>query len=464
MKVVVVGGGISGLAAAHRLITEAPDLDVEVLEAGARPGGALWTERTEDGYVIERGPDSILSEKPAAVALARRVGIEGEIVSTNPDARGAYVVNRGRLERVPGGFSVVAPAAWKALARSPVLSSGAKLRAGLDLLLPRGTAKPDESLASFVGRRFGTELLERLAQPMASGIYGATAEQLSLRATMPRFLEMESEHRSVALGLRRRVAERAEQAGSGARYGLFVSFRAGIGRLPEAVAEALGDRVHTDAPARAIERQGERWQVITDARRIDADAVVVALPARPAANLLAPLDAPLAAQLRAIRQGSAATATFAWRREDVPHPLDASGFVVPVVERRSILASTWASVKWPNRAPEDRVLIRVFLGGASREEVVRFEDEELLAMARRELHWLMGIDAPPLLTRVDRYVEAMPQYHVGHLERVITIEGRVSTLERLELACNSCRGVGIPDSIASGERAADAVLASLGDA
>lgn len=461
-RVVVVGGGVTGLAAAHRATELDPAAEVIVLEAADHPCGMLVSERTDDGFVIERGPDSILTTKPAALGLAQRLGIEHRVVRTRPENRGAYVVSRGRLVRVPEGFNVVAPSDVWALARSPVLSWRGKARAALELALPRGEARADESLARFVNRRFGAELLERLAQPMAGGIYGARPDRLSLRATMPRFLDVEQDARSVTLGLMRQIKDGAAAA-SGARYGLFISFDRGVAVLPETLAERLGDRVRRSTRATAIARDGGRWRVDVEgpggAARLDADALVLAIPARPAAAMLAP-HAPLAAaHLRAIPFGSAATATFAWRRDQIPHPMGASGFVVPAIEGRLVLASTWASAKWPGRAPEGMELIRVFLGGNDRDECVRYSDQELVREALRALEELMGITAPPQLTRVDRYVNAMPRYEVGHLARMDQVDDALSGLCHLALAGSSYRGVGIPDSIASGEAAATRVLA-----
>jgi oxygen-dependent protoporphyrinogen oxidase len=461
--VVVVGGGIAGLAAAHRFTELAPEVEVTVLEGSPTAGGLLRTERTDDGFVIERGPDAILTEKPAALELAKRVGLEPRVVRTRSEARGAYVVSRGRLVRLPEGFSVVAPSDLGALLRSPVLSTAGKARAALELGLPRGAEGLDESLARFVGRRFGRELLERLAQPLAGGIYGADTEELSLRATMPRFQAIERSDRSVTLGLDRRRRGRSEAAASGARYGMFISFDRGIGALPEAVAGALGARVRTSARVARLEAKGGGYRLeLEGGEALLADGVVVALPGHRAAALLQGVDRELAAQLAAIPYDSAATATFAYRREDVPHPLDAYGFVVPTVERRAILASTWASEKWPGRAPEGWALLRVFLGGHGRPEAPFGDDDDLIAAARRELRALMGIVAEPHLVRVDRFVQAMPRYRVGHLRRVGTIERLVGRHRLLALAGGAYHGVGIPDAVRSGEAAATSLLRSAG--
>jgi oxygen-dependent protoporphyrinogen oxidase len=466
-RTIVIGGGIAGLAAAHRALELAPETEVLVLEGSSRVGGLLRTERTDDGFVIERGPDAILTEKPAALELAKKVGLEGQIVRTRPESRGAYVVSRGRLVRLPDGFSVVAPSDLGALLRSPVLSMRGKARAALEVALPRGASGVDESLSRFVDRRFGRELLERLAQPLAGGIYGGGAEELSLRATMPRFQAIEQSDRSVTLGLAQRRANgrggQPDEAAHGARYGMFISFERGVGSLPEAVAERLGERVRMNARAVGLEAKGEGYRVeLEGGESLLADAVVVALPAPRAKELLRGLDEALAAQLAAIRYDSAATVTFAYRREDVPHPLDAYGFVVPAVERRAVLASTWASEKWPGRSPDGMALLRVFLGGHGRPEAPFGQDDDLIAAARRELGALMGIRAKPALIRVDRFLGAMPRYRVGHLRRVATIERLVGRHRGLALAGGAYRGVGIPDSVRSGEAAATSLLRSAG--
>lgn len=452
MKVVVVGGGLAGLTAGHRL--KHAGHDVAVREASARVGGILGTVK-HDGFVVETGPDSILSTKPAAVELATELGIEHRIVRTNDAHRGAYVLYKGRLVHVPEGFSLMAPTRWTPWATTPIMSWGGKLRAAIEPAVPRRRGPGEESMAHFVSRRFGREVLDRLAQPLIGGIYGGDPERLSLEATMPRFVEMERSHGSVIRGMLAAQRRKSEQAASGARYGLFVAFDEGMQVLIDALAERLEGDITLEAPVESLERAGEGWRVDGE----DADAVVLAVPAWRAAKLLAPIDAPLAHGLEAIRYGSAATVTFAWPREQVPHALDAFGLVVPSVERRAILAATFSSVKWPGRAPDGQVLLRVFLGGANAPDACDLEDEELAAMARRELERLMGISAEPRFTTVLRYRRAMPQYQVGHTERVEALEREVARHEGLVLAGNAYRGVGIPDTIAYAQRAADRLVA-----
>ncbi len=455
MKVCVVGGGISGLTAAYRL--KQAGVEVSLFEAAPRVGGILGTEHIDD-CVVETGPDSILTEKPWALRLAKELGLEQSLVRTRTNPRGAYVVHEGELVRVPEGFSLMAPTDLAAMLRSPLLSLRGKLRIGLDLVLPRGPAQEDESLESFVVRRLGREALDRLAQPLVGGIYGADPASLSLRATMPRFLELERERRSVILGLRER-AKHAGEHSEGARYGMFVAFRGGMQELVDALARELSGVLHTGTRVSSVTRKGPQFEVEVSGKALPFDRVVVALPAHVAARCVRSLDGALAGELEAIDYASAATVTMLWSRGDVPHPLDAFGFVVPARERCEILASTWASVKYEGRAPADKALIRVFIGGFKGQARVALPDAELVALARRELASLMGIQAEPRWAKVVRYERAMPQYKLGHLARVARIEELANRRAGFALAGNAYRGVGIPDAVRSGELAAERVLA-----
>ncbi len=452
MRVAVVGGGISGMSAAKTL--RDGGADVTLFEASGRAGGMLRTERV-DGYVIERGPDSIISSKPAAIELAEDLGLGSRIVRTEGQARGAYVVASGRLQRIPDGFQLVAPANIPALARSGILSPKGLLRAAMEPFIPK-KVMADESLASFVRRRFGQEVLDRLAQPMAGGIYGADPELLSLRATMPRFLDLEAEKGSLTLALAKQARAGAAKA-SGARYGLFISFDQGIGFLAETLAEHLGDTIRLNTAVSPIEGEGTQYRVAGEC----FDGVVVATTAWKAAALLPPELSEARARLEAIHFGSGAIVTFAFDRSDVPMELDAAGFVVPAIEGRPVMASTWSSVKWPGRAPDGKLLLRAFLGGYAWPEVVGWEDDALIAAARRGFADLMGIRAEPELVRVDRWQRVMPRLHLGHIERMDALDAAMAKAPRMALAGNAYRGVGIPDSVRSGQQAATRVLAAL---
>jgi oxygen-dependent protoporphyrinogen oxidase len=333
----------------------------------------------------------------------------------------------------------------------------------LDLLLPRGGGAlgADESLAGFVRRRLGHEALERVAQPLVAGIYTADPEDLSIVATMPRFVEIERRHRSLIVGLRRGLAQAPQPGTSGARWSLFVSFADGMQTLVTTLAERLPDSaVVLGQRVASLQREGARWRLTTaDGVQFDADRVIVAAEAHASARLLRYVDPVLATLLGDIEYAGAATVSLGFRRADVPHPLDAFGFVVPRSEGKAILAATFSSVKYSGRAPAGHVLIRSFLGGALNPGVLGEDDASLVARTRRELHEALGVSAEPVLVRAARWPASMPQYRVGHLARVETIERRVATLPGLLLAGAAYRGVGIADCVRAGEAAAAAALA-----
>jgi oxygen-dependent protoporphyrinogen oxidase len=464
-RVVVVGGGIAGLAAAHRLTELARErsepIDLTLLEARDRLGGTIATERTQ-GFLIEAGPDSFISEKPWALALAERLGLSTRLVRTDDRFRQTWVVFRGRLEPLPEGFQLLAPARFWPLVSSRLFSWPGKLRMAMDLVLPRRVGAEDESLGSFVSRRLGREALERVAQPLVAGIYTADPDSLSLGATMPRFLEMERAHRSLILALRRGARQNPGMVAgtSGARWSLFVSFADGMEEFTRALADRLPPgSVRLKERVVGLQRDGTRWRVGTaDGSGVDADAVIVAAEAHQTARMVRGLDPSLAHLLETIPYSSSATVTLAYRREEIPHPLDGFGFVVPRIERRPILACTFSSVKYPGRAPAGHVLLRVFLGGALDEGILKEDDERMLAIVRGQLHELLGVTAPPLLTRVHRYPASMAQYLVGHLGTVAVIETRVAQIPGFALAGSAYRGVGISDCVHSGEEAT--ILAS----
>lgn len=458
-RVIIIGGGISGLAAAHRL-TELCQ-QVTVLEASTRLGGTMQTEE-RDGFLLERGPDSFISEKPQAVALAKRLGLESRLIPTNEDYRRSFIVRNGRLRPVPDGFQLLAPSRiWPFLA-TDIFSVAGKLRMAGDLVLPRQHANgaTDESLASFVRRRLGEEALHRMAQPMVGGIYTADPETLSLRATLPRFLDMERDHRSLIVAMLRQG--RAQKRGtSGARYSLFLSFDRGMQVLVDALAHTNID-VRLSTRVEALRRDGPTWTLITNGgERITADAVCLALPAYSAASLLAETSSSLAEKLRQIKYASTATINFAYRRAAVRHQLNGFGFVVPFIEKRSVIACTFSSVKFSRRAPDDHVLLRAFAGGALQPEIFALDEAELRARVESDLSELLGISEAPLFAEVAKWERSMPQYEVGHLDRVNEIEKLAGQLPGLQLAGNAYRGAGIPDCIRSGESAAENLSAQI---
>jgi protoporphyrinogen/coproporphyrinogen III oxidase len=456
-RVVVIGGGISGLAAAHRLTELDSSLQVTLLEASSRLGGTLHTEE-RDGFLLERGPDSFISEKPEAVALAKRLGLESRLIETNPEHRRSFIVRNGRLRPVPEGFQLLAPSRIWPFLTTDIFSVMGKARMAADLILPRRATNgvADESLASFVRRRLGREALERMAQPMVGGIYTADPETLSLLATLPRFLDMERDSRSLILAMLRK--SRSEKSASGARYSLFLSFDGGM----EVLVRGLGKcEVRLNTKVVAIERE-RGWKIKTDKEEpIYADAICLAVPAYVAAQLLTNINQALATELHSIKYASTATINLAYRRAAINHPLDGFGFVVPYVEKRSLIACTFSNVKFPGRAPQDQVLLRAFVGGALQPKMFALNETEMLGRVEKDLRELLGITGKPLFAEVSKWERSMPQYEVGHLDRVASIEAGLAQLPNLQLAGNAYRGAGIPDCIRSGETAAEKLINSL---
>ena len=466
MKLVVVGGGITGLAAAHRAVELARQrslaLDLTLIEARDRLGGTIATERM-GGFLVEAGPDSFLSEKPWALALCKRLGVEDRLTRTDDRFRKVYVWHAGRLHPLPDGFQLLGPTRLAPFLRSPLFSWPGKLRMALDLVLPRGGAD-DESLGAFVRRRLGREALERVAQPLVAGIYTADPDDLSLAATLPRFLELEKRERSILLALWRAARTAPQPGTSGARWSLFVTFKEGMEELVATLAARLPvGAALVKHPVTGVERRGEAWRVDIDASGpMAADRVILATETHVAARLLRYVDPSLATLLGEIPYASSATISLGYRHADVPHALDGFGFVVPRVEGRALLACTFSSVKYPGRAPAGHVLLRCFVGGALDERILELDDASLARRARDELGQALGIKAEPVLTRLFRWPAAMPQYHVGHLARVETIERRLAGLPGLRLAGGAYRGVGIADCIRAGEDAAERALGAVG--
>lgn len=448
MKAVVVGGGLSGLAAARRLESLLPEAEIVLVERTERVGGALLTERT-DGFVIEGGPDSFLSRKERGVGLCEELGIADELVGRKPENVRSYVRRGSALHQLPEGLTGMIPTDLDSLAESRLLSPAGRKRLAAEVDLPPEPPGADESIASFVTRRLGHEAYERLVEPLMTGIYGGDGAQLSLQATFPNLRALELDHGSVICGL---GAQSAASAGS---YPPFVTLASGMQTLAVRLADRLWRaRVLTGRVALGVRRGDRGYEVeLDEGERLHADGVVVAVPAFAAAELLADFDLGLAAAHAEIPYASSAVVTLAYRQEDVAHPLDGYGYVVPRAAGSDVLACSWTSSKWEGRAPEGSVLIRVYAGRFGERDVTADSDDELVALARNELR-LLEIEAEPCLSRAHRWPRGMPQYVLGHPERLERIESALADHPGLALAGAAYRGVGVPDCIHSGEEAA----------
>jgi oxygen-dependent protoporphyrinogen oxidase len=471
-RVVIVGGGLAGLAAAHRVATRAGAMrrpvELTVLEAKDRVGGAIWTDR-EGGFLLEGGADAFITNKHHGIDLCHELGLGDQLIEPDTRFRRSFVVRDGRMMPVPEGFVLMAPRRIGPILTTPVLSLRGKLRMLLDLVRPRRVDEAEESVAAFVKRRLGREALERLVQPLVGGIYTADPNELSLRATLPQFEAMEREHGGLIRGglAEARAAKGADRKVSGARYGLFASLIDGMETLPKTLAAALpAGTVHLNAPIRRVARPepGGPWVIEPlDGPPMEAEGVILATEAHASARLLDGHDPELALHLRSIPYASSAIATVAFNRDDVANPLDGFGVVVPAIENRKILAVSFTSKKFAGRAPAGTVLMRVFVGGATQADLFELDDDAIEALVLEELADLLGARGTPLLVRVARHPRAMPQYTLGHIDRVATIRRRLSRHHRLMLAGNAFEGVGIPDVIRSGHEAAEALLKALAD-
>lgn len=465
-RIAIIGGGISGLAAAHRLRELEPTALLTLFEASPRLGGVLATTRRE-GWLIERSADMFTTREPWALALCQRLGIADELIETDARFRRAFVVRRGRLVPVPAGFTLMSPAKIWPILTTSLLSPAGKLRLAAEYFLPADTTATDESLQSFVVRRFGQEAFDRLIQPLIGGIYTADPAKLSMAATMPQFLALEAKHGSLIRGMRSQPAKTpgplANSPGAGARYGQFLAPRDGMQRLIDALAATLEpSSLRLQQPVARLNRGGFKWHITTaQSPPEEFDDLIIAAPAASAAQLLESVDSELASLLRYIPHAGCSVAVLGVRRDQLRHPLNGFGFVVPAIEGRQIIAASLASVKFPGRAPEGKVLLRVFVGGALQPDLAHLPDSDIRRLVLSELRDLIGLTGEPEFFDIARWLGMMPQYHVGHLDLVRRIEERAAALPNFALAGNAYRGVGIPFCVHSGETAAERISKAL---
>lgn len=456
MKIVIVGGGISGLTAAFSILKSDARADVTVLESDQRVGGIISTRR-ESGCVIEEGPDSFLTTKPWALELCRSLNLEGQILQTNELNRRALIAINGQLQPLPEGFMLLAPTKIYPFLDSKILSASGKIMGILEVFKPSFSGNTDETLKDFAVRRFGQEMYDRIVQPMVGGIYTGDPEKLSALATVPQFVEMEREHGSIGRAFLSKSLIKTSD--SGARYSAFVTLQSGLQTLTDALADAIGrDRIKLACRVQDIVQIGQRWKLkISDGTDFDSDIVVLATPARALSPILQSLDQDLSASLASVEHSSSAVLNILLNAEDIGHPMNGFGFVVPELERKSIIACSFSSTKFKGRAPQNKVLMRVFMGGMLHSDVYAFSDGDLLQSALKDLRCYLNITSYPQKIWIKRWHNAMPQYNVGHLELVKRIKDHFARHDRLVWSGSALTGVGIPDCVKAGFEAANRV-------
>jgi oxygen-dependent protoporphyrinogen oxidase len=428
MKIAIIGGGISGLSCAYYL----RQTGHEPVVFDPHPGGSIGTV-TLEGCILETGPESWLASKPWAEQLIQELGLGDQVVGSNDAARRTYVLRHGHFVTLPEGLQMVAPTRVWPIIESRLFTWHTKLRMGMEIFRsPR--ALPDRSVSEFVADHFGEEAVAYLAEPLLAGVYGGSPDQLSAPAVLPKFVEYEQRYGSVVVGTMRDKRPSAGQS-------IFKTMRRGMGTLIDALLEracVAPERVESLAPAES------GWMVFAGGEWLGFDHVVLACGANHAAPLVAPVDERLAELLASVPYSSSAIWTFGFRREDVPHPLDAFGFLVPRAERQAIMACTWLGTKWAERVPPDKAVFRCFSTDA---DVSR---DAMLA----DLGRLMGISAAPIFEIAHRWPDSMPQYSVGHIPRVVEMDARAATIPGFSLIGNAFHGVGIPDCVRLAKEAA----------
>ncbi len=471
-KIIIVGGGIAGLAAAYKVARAAEtgeDVGFVLFEKDARLGGKIATEFV-DGFTVDGGPDCFLTEKPAVHRIAKMLDIFDQELPTDDSRKRTYILSRGRLHDLPDGVMMFAPTKFWPFATTGLFSWPGKIRMGMDLFIkPKqvsGGGIEDETLESFVVRRMGRECLDRLAEPLVGGVHASDPAKMSLAATFPRLLEMEQNYGGMIKGFsaaRKKVAEMRKKyppkPGAKPRT-FFTSFEGGMQRLTDAMADAAGR--HSMRPGVAVTGISQRpggWVVdLDDGTRVEGDAVILATESWAAETLVRPIDTGIADALSGITHSSSATVSLAFEESEIGIDMNAFGVLCPLIEGRLLMAATLSSTKWPGRAPKGKVLVRGFVGGPHNQAIMAESDERLAEIVLGELRDVLGVQGEPLFSKVFRWEKGMPQYTIGHLDRVETIERSSAVMPGLALAGGSYRGVGLPNCVESGERAVSKIL------
>jgi oxygen-dependent protoporphyrinogen oxidase len=467
-RIAIIGGGISGLSSAFTIEEKresGTDVRYVLFESSPRLGGVLVTDHV-DGCLVEAGPDSFLTEKPWAADLCGKIGLGDQLIGSNDSERKTYIVAKGKLVVMPDGLMFMVPTKIMPTVFSPLFSWRTKLRMAAEWFHPPHKASEDETVAEMVRRHYGPEMVELLADPLLSGVYGGEASGLSVRAVLPRFADMESKHGSLGRAMLESRKQARKKMGAAANVParpLFTSLKDGMQQMVDALVARLDAKaLKTSAVVQSVIRQDNGWTVCAGYQTDQFDAVIIATPAHAAADLLESTDENLARDLSEIRYSSSVTVTLGYD-EKVRRALPPGfGFLVPRSEGHRMLAATFVHNKFPHRAPENRALVRCFLGGARDEPILEMSGKEILEIVRGELRQIIALNAEPLFARVYKWKSAMAQYSVGHLERLQRIEALRQKLPGLALAGNGYNGIGVPDCVRSGTEAAGKVLAEMG--
>ena len=484
-RIIIIGGGVAGLGAAYkvrRAASEGHDVEFVLLEKDPRLGGKILTEIVPDpagkgSFIVDGGPDCFLTEKPTCHRIAKLMGIFDEELPTDDSRRKTWILSRGKLHQMPDGVMMFAPTKFVPFATTGLFSWPGKIRMAMDLLIPRKKVGPgefnDETLESFVVRRMGRECLDRLAEPLVGGVHASDPATMSLAATFPRLLDMEQTYGSLMkafIAIRRKVEEMRRKyptkPGEKPRT-FFTSFAKGMQQMTDRMAEVAGQgSIRKGTAVSSLQRTGNNgWEArFSDHSTVAGDAIISATESWAAEPLIRPHDKAIADALAGIQASSSATISFAFNEAEVGFDLNAFGVLCPLVEGRALMAATYSSTKWPGRAPAGKMLLRGFVGGPHNQEVMKRTDEEIMQIVLAEFRNILGLNpkAKPLFSRIFRWHLGMPQYTLGHLNRIELIEDHCAKTPGLAFAGGSYRGVGLPNCIESGERAVSKILGEWG--
>ena len=459
-KIVIIGGGIAGLAAAYRIheeISRNVSIECILLESSEEFGGKISTMRF-DGFVVECGPDSFISQKPQAIELCKKLGLADRLTGTNPNHSNTYVYLNNKLVTMPDGLSLMIPTKFMPFIFSPLFSWPGKIRMGMDLFIPKKKNNDDESLASFVRRRMGKEALQKMAEPMLAGIYASDPELMSINSTFPMFVQTEQKYRSLIIGMLARKRQQMQyKTPTGKQpFSLFMTLKNGLDEMVETLVEkSTNVSFRLGTAVTNLSLTGGNWNLsLNDESSINADAVILATPAKVSACLVKKVAPKITSLLDQIHYVSTATVSIAYKKEGFPHSLDGFGFVIPKTEEKCILACTWTSSKFPERVPEEYVMLRCFVGGAMQEELAEMEENSIGNMVQEELLNLMGIDCEPVFLKVFRYKKSNVQYRVGHATLIESIRAELKNFPGIFVTGSAYTGIGIPDCILDGTQTA----------